>query len=537
LTRHGRLLEVAVVSVALAALAAAIYGHHAIHGGFIGDGWANVGIYELAPKHGLAGGIESFLAQPSISPRPLYAVYLTALNMVLGTHMGLWLAWLVATNVLMCASVYALLRELDFARLDAGLMATLLLIFPAASSLRLWTAVVQAPLAIALTAVGFLVALRAFDSRGGRRLALHGASLALFAASLLLYEIALPVMLASVLLYRFRVPWRVASTRWVADCGVLLPLALAVTRSSAAGTQQGDGMWDHAAAIFDQAQTLLATVVLPLGSDRWHVLALVAMVPLAAIAVRSRLPRDDPARATLRRWLTVVLAGLVVAGLGYAIYVPGIDYYSPMGLGIANRVNAVPGVGWVLVVYGIVRLAATMAFRGLASAPLLGAGLSLAACVLLGASWVQATARDADAYERAYLEGARVLSLVQAAVPDPPEHSAIWTFGQPVEIRPGIPVFGNTWDFPTSLQLRYGTPAIAGYVGFPGTTFDCQADRIVPGGNPNYQGANAELFAVGYGRTYFVDATTGRSQRIRTPAQCRKAAQAFPRSPPYPPPS
>jgi hypothetical protein len=237
----------------------------------------------------------------------------------------------------------------------------------------------------------------------------------------------------------------------------------------------------------------------------------------------------------LRRWLVVLAAGLTVVALGYAIYVPGLDFYTPTALGIANRVNAVPGIGWVLVLYSLIMLAATMVFRGIRRGRSLAAAVTLLACVLIGASWVQSITEEADAFTRASREGQDVLTSVRTALPDPPHGSTIWTFGQPAEISPGIPIFGNTWDMTSSVQLMYSDPTMRSFVGFSGTTFVCRPDAIVPGG-PSYVVPNPralENLSSAYGETYFVETTTGRWKRLDTPAQCRRASASFQRSPAF----
>lgn len=530
-TGSTTLVETGAVALLLTALAAAVYGSHAIHGGFLSDAWGIRAHYEFAPNSGLLGGIENYLRAPNVIPRPLQAVYFSAQNALFGPHTGFWLAWQGALGVLMSASLYVLLRQLGFARGHAGVVSALVLIFPAATSIRLWIAPVS-HLTIALALLGFTIALRAFGTAGRRRFGLHGLSILMFVASLLLYELMLPLMLASALCYRLRVPWAPALKRWLVDCVVLLPLVFTVTRSedSSWEAQTVGGMWDHALVFWDQAQTLFATVVLPFGTEDWYVFALVAVVPAAALILLRQLDAGDPARADLLRWLGAIAGGLVVVTLGYTIYVPAMDYYAPLGPGVANRVNAVPSIGWVLVLYGLIALAATMAFRGLPSARGWALATALACSVFVGVGWLEAVQRDSRAFTQAYAEGQRVLRTVRAAMPTTPPSSTIWTFGQPAELRPGVPVFSNTWDMTSSIRLLYGDPTLDSYVGLAGTTFDCRRDRLVPGG-PYAGDAQPGSFGSRYGRTYFVDTTTGRWERIDSRAQCRSAASSFPRSP------
>jgi hypothetical protein len=503
----------------------------------VSDAWAIRALYVFAPDGGFLGGVDTYLAMPNIAPRPLQAVYFAAQNALFGPHMGWWLAWQTALAALMSGSLYALLRLLDFRRLEAGAVSALVLIFPAATSIRLWVAPAS-QLAISLALAGFALALCAFRAHGRRRLTLHALSLTAFASSLLLYEAMLPLMLASVLLYRLRVPWEAAIKRWGADCVLLIPLVVMVTRSDSSEweTQSAAGTWDHATVFWDQAQTLLATVLLPFGTDDRYALALVALVPAVALIALRRLDPADPARAELRRWLGTIAGGLVVIALGYSIFLPAIDYYMPLGPGLGNRVNAVPSIGWVLLLYGTVALAATMAGRALSLAPRLTSQIALAACVVLSVGWLQAVSRDASAFARGFEEGQRVLQAVRAAVPEPAPSSTIWTFGQPAEIELGVPVFSNVWDMAASVQLMYGDQTLRSFVAFAGTTFACGSDRMTPGGRYEADARRRQSpFASRYGRTYFVDTTSGRWERIDSRAQCRAASSSFPPAPGLPP--
>jgi hypothetical protein len=531
--------QAALVAVSLTVLATLAYGSHAIHGGFISDGWSVRATYVFAPGDGLVGKLDQFLAQPGIDVRPLFAIYLVLLNAAFGDHTTLWLAWLSATSVFMSWSLYLLLRKLDVKFHDAALIACMVLIFPAASSLRLWTATASISVAIGVAALGFVVALNAFNAKDRRRPILHSVSLLAFVASLLLYEAAISLMLASVLLYRLAVPWRVAVQRWALDVAVLVSLTslLAISSPTAKETQDFAGMWAHGGEIFGQVGTMLGTVVVPLGTAHWYVVGLLVVVPLAAMRTTRRLAPGDPAGVELRFWLWALLAGIVVVVLGYAVFVPGIDYYVPMGPGIANRVNAVPSIGWVISLYSYIVLAAVLAFRGATALRLWAPVLTLLGCFIISVGWFSLISRDVDAFTAAFREDKRILAVMRAAIPKPPPNSMIWTFGQPVEIAPGVPVFGNTWDMTTSVQLMYGDPTIRSLVGFPGTTFECWSNAVVPGNNLSYAPgipSPENPFASPYGRTYFIDTTTGRVVSIRNRDECRAAAASFSHSPPFP---
>lgn len=533
-------VEAAATTLALAATAAIVYGSNVLHGGFLSDSWTFRSVYALSPHGGFFDGLDQLFVGENLQARPFQAIYLATLNAASGSHTALWFVALDAANVVMCMGICLLLRKLRFEFLDAALIAGLILVFPAASSLRLWAANVQVPVSMSLAVFGFLVALHAFEADGRRRTALHGASLAMFVASVLFYEAALPLMLCSALLYRLCVPWSKALRRWVVDALVLLSVtaALTVSAPNAKEVQGWDGMWHHAGRIFDQSWTLLATRLLPFGGGGWLALAVAALVALGIAVIAMRTRTDRTTRALLVRWLGVLTAGLVVVALGSAIYAPGPDFYVPLAEGIGNRVNAVSGIGWVLIIYAWLKLVVSVAASRSARPEPAALAAVAVVCAAIGVYWGNLSADDARAYVEAHREDQRVLASIRAAIPEPPAGSTIWTFGQPVQVVPGVPVFGNVWDMTSGVQLLYGDPTLKSFVGYEETTFDCLGHAVVPGGNPTYVTAfppAADYFASRYGQTYFVDTTSGRVEQIRTPGDCRRAAASFRRSPPYPP--
>lgn len=528
-------LQAGAVAVVLAGVAAAAYGPNAVHGGFLSDAWSIRSLYVFsANTHGFGGVVDSFLTELNQAKRPLAAVYLVGLNAAFGPHTGFWFAWLGATGAALSLSLYLLLRKLGLAFPDAGLIAILVLIFPATNSLHFWLATVHIPAALSLAALGFLLALMAFDAlKTPRRIALHCASLAAFVMSVLLYEAALPLMLSSVALYRLHVPWRTAIPRWIADCVILIPLVLLVTLASSTGHEETEaGAWAHAQVIFESGRALFTTVVLPFGSIGWYIVALVALVPAAAILVYVRLSDTDISRADLRRWLVTLAAGGVVVAFGYAIYIPGTDYYNPIAPGVGDRVNALASVGWVLILYAIVMLGATLAFRGLPRARLLSSIGAAVACALISVGWIRSVNDYSHYFTGAYKEDVRVLTTIRESLPSPRPESTIWTFGQPVEFAPGVPVFGNTWDMTGSVQLQYDDPTLTSLVAQEGTVFYCRQGEVLPGGSAySVEGGPDAGFASPYGRTYFLDTSTGRTERIDGRRQCRQAERSFQRSP------
>jgi hypothetical protein len=533
---RGR-LELAGLLAVLLVIAVLVYGPHAQSGGFIGDAWTTRAWYQLYPHGDFLDTVNRFLQLSSMSTRPLNAFYRVLLNDAFGGEMGAWFAWQAISCAAMSGLLFLLLRRLRFPSLDSAAIAVLVFLFPAATALRFWTPVIHASLAISLAILGFLLAFWAFDRGTGRAAAAgHAGSLLLFAASLLLYEVALPIMLASALLYRLRVPWRRAARRWLLDVAVLIPIALTVTRSSSAAAQQqsGSGSLSHAWTILADCPRLLAHTLLPLGG--WYGVAAFALLLVGSVVLLRLLPAADRRRPAVRRFLGVFCAGILVVLLSYSIYAPGIDYYRPTAPGIADRVNAVAGIGWVLVLYaGLGLLGVLLAGRRYNRR--IAAAVTAAGAAVLLAAWVPIVATDSRHYDAAYREGQRTLAVVRSALPDPPPGTTIWTFGQPVEIAPGVPVFGNTWDMTDSVALMYRDPTVRGYVGFPGTILECRDRWLAPFGNASYPTASppeSSEFASRYGSLYFVDTVTGQFAAIDSRAACLRALRTFHPSPALP---
>jgi hypothetical protein len=528
------LLGGAALAGLLALVAVLVYGEHARDGGWIGDAWVTRAWYSLYPHTDFFATVGHFFDLNSMNARPANAVYRVALNGWFGADTQAWYLWQIASCVGMCLAIYALLREIGLAYLDAAAVVLLLALFPASASLWLWSPVLHASLAILLAAIGFLLALRAFAATGSRRVVLHGGSLFLFVVSLLLYEVCLPLFLASFLLYALRAPRRAALRRWLLDCAILLPLALLITGSTESRDQGVGGSFDHAGKIAGELPVLLFGRLLPLGPVRaLAFLALLGIYAAAFLTIRRR-PSGDPVRARLERLFAITGGGLLVILLGYLIYVPGLDYYRPLVHGIADRINAVAGIGWTLCLYALMAMIATLLAQRARRPTVYAAVVTAALTIALAISWLAPIAEESRAYLDADREDDRVLELVERAVPNPPRGGAIWVFGQPVEAAPGVPVFANYWNMTAAVALAHHDRHVRSFVGLPWTRFECRPDGLVPGGSTEYPPpppGKLGRFGSRYGRTYFVETVRGQVIAVDSRQRCLEAKDAFPRSP------
>jgi len=518
--------ELALVGGLLLVVAAVVFGPHARDGGFLSDDWAIYSLLKFSDHQGFFGAIETLLGQPNISQRPGLAIYLAAVDGVFGLHMGYYLALAAAMGVVLALSVYWVLRLMELPVGVAGSVSLLILLFPGADAMRLWIVANGGQVALTLAVLGFGLAILAFRADGAARIARHVGSVGLFAASVLVQEVALAVICGGLLLYLLITPRREAVMRWAADLVVLVPIAVFVTSRSSFERQDGAGMVEHAQAIFSGASTLFTSAVLPIGVDGWFVLGAVLLVLGAAITVARSLRPEDADRAQLRVYLTATVAGLVVVVAGYAMYVPAIDYYTPAAYGIGNRVNNVASIGWALLLVSIVMIVTTLVGRVSLQSRRFAQAIALVALLLVALQYVDQLRTDAKRYQRAYTTGAAALATMQESVPKPPAGAMVWTFGQPIEQVPGIPVFGNTWDMTSSVQLMWRDSTIYSVPAYPDLQFDCGSGMVGPAGDLLEEGP----YRVRYGKAYFVNTVTGAYAVPRNRPECLRITRKWARS-------
>jgi hypothetical protein len=510
------------VAALLGALATAVYGTHVAHGGFYNDDWD----HSVRHHFGAEGGVVGFVAPFTfISFRPVAVLYLPATHALFGTDPAPHLAWALAMAVAMSAALFALLRTLGMERLHAGLIAGLLLLFPASDASRLWAAAATALPAIALYLAGTTVAIRGLRATGRRSFVLHGVALVLYLLSVMTYEVAAGAMLMSVLAYRLAAGWRRAASRWAADLAVLTPVLLLVTANTWNAPEPASVQAHHAWTIAEQATTILARSALPFGAARTApVCGALAAVALAGAITCWVLPRADAARAALRRWLLTAAASVLAVAAGYLTFIPGDpQVYSPLREGQFNRVNVLAAIGYVMLVYSLAMVAGLVAFRGRPRWHLASSSVAVLAGVLLAAGYAQEVRADIAVWDRAAAAQDQVVDTVASLLPDPPHGSVLYTFGHPTSFD-GVPVFAASWDLVGAVQTRWTDPSLRGFPAIPGTTMACGATGV------DMRNDNAEYGdsqAAPYGSAYLIDVAARRIARVDDAASCAALVPGF----------
>jgi hypothetical protein len=496
-----------------------LYGRHILHGGLYSDDWAFASVTE----HGNGLASEYRDLRGSVGFRPLGVASLVIRFSLFGDHTRWHLAAVLMSTVLLCAAIYLFLRSLGIEKLHAGAISLLALACPYADATRLWATGSGANIAITLWLLGVVVALRGLTARTKRNaILLHAGAVCLYLASLLQYEVAYAAICASGLLYLTRAGWSRMLPRSAVDVTVAtVAVGVIVSRSEVSRT---DSFLHHARVMFDGGVQILARVVVPFDDPRpaLVVTALALVFGAAAVAVW-RLPRHDPARRELARWLAVAAGGLVTAVAGYSLFAGAFDYYQPLNPGLANRTNAVASLGFIALAYAAIAGLAILVLGRFRLPRGVSAAVTLGVAALVFAGYQNRLEENVATWDRTWDQQRTILRVLQTRLPDPPPSSTIYTFGHAVvSENPGLPIFISPWELRGAVQTVYDDPTLVAYPALPGTRLAC-------GRRGGYLEGDAYTRAYGddYGQIYLVDIPTERVERPDTRKQCLKGAGEF----------
>jgi hypothetical protein len=518
---RGPGLAFAIFLVVLVVVGLLAYAGHIRDGGFYYDDWANSALYHYPSRHGFFGAVHD-LWQIS-SYRPALTVYIPILEAVFGYHMGFHLAWAFLLALGMSVSLFFFLGALGLDAVAAGTIAVLVLVFPSSDATRLWATSSMASLAIIFYCLGSLLALRGLRGPGRGWIA-HAGAVLLYAVSILLYEIAAGPILLSVLVYRRVTSWRRAAYMWLVDLVVVVPILLLVTSNNGRGKLTLSQELHHVRKIADQGLSLFAYAAAPIGSPKRDLVIAVVLAVIACAAVVCRLlPKLDPARVELKRWLIVVPFAVLGTALAWLVFVPADPYYSPGEPGVGNRVNVLAAVGIVTLVYALAAMVGTLFFRGLPRWRILSSTFAVLASVGIGIGYMHTLHRDVGAYNRAFNLEQSTLNVLKGRLGKPPPGSTIYTFNQPGYAAPGVPIFASSWDLNGAVKITFHDGSLRAYPVIQGVPVQCGAQSM---GVP-VSGYRQSV----YGRSYFVDIASGRVARVTSRHACNALLGSFPPGP------
>ncbi|MEO8348670.1 MAG: hypothetical protein ABI610_07140 [Acidobacteriota bacterium] len=461
--------------------------------GFYTDDWAFLAISANAPDQSLGGTYRALLPQDRM--RPVAWLYRAALYRAFGLEP---LPYHVVNTLVLagCAILfYLVLRELGTPRLYAVAAPTFWAVAPHYTALRFWYGGgFNASLAIALYLLSLYADLKGPASGGARRFGWAALSLLSLVASVLAYEIAVPLFLLNAFLV-----WRRSRSFSAVPWANLAALAGLVAYKLATSERFGTGgdvpgfaagllrtlvAWDYPPGI--SGLNLRAGVAVNFGdygvslpataarlASRFPSLAAVCVAAACAVATLLYLVRlsrsagtATPERRTAARLLG---AGLVVFALGYSIFLTNRNIQlSPTGVG--NRTAAASSLGAAMAITG--------ALAWLGGTPRREAVARRLFAVLL-AAWVAAgalvTATLATFWTRAWRQERLVLDDVRKRFPKLVPGSTLLLDGVCRYVGPA-PVFEAAWDLAGALQLYYRDPTLSADVVNP--TLEVRDDAV-----------------------------------------------------------
>ncbi|MGH2984469.1 MAG: hypothetical protein ACRDK5_09495, partial [Solirubrobacterales bacterium] len=260
-------------------------------GGFYSDDWA------IQWEWHTYGFSEAVSRQFDIlGAKPLLGILLIGSYEVLGTdpashHL------VVALLTLGCTvGFYFVIRGLRFPPKDAIPIALLALLFPWASSVRLWPTGGLNNFAVLLLFAGFLIALRGLRVEGQRGILIHLAATACYVASILTYEVTTGVALFAWTAYAWLGGWRRALPRMALDIPAVAAAAIYTAENTNKHVETLAEQLRHVPDIARGGADLIAATLFPVSIPAEISPAVTAIVLGAALAVliaaalRSRAP-------------------------------------------------------------------------------------------------------------------------------------------------------------------------------------------------------------------------------------------------------
>jgi hypothetical protein len=440
--------------------------------GFSSDDWWFLARMHAASSDGLLD-LYRAAQSPFHAMRPVFIGLLALLFKLFALHplgyhvVNAGLLWAAALGL------YAVARRF-LPRTDALALALVFLVLPEYGTVRYWMTAVPLTLSLALFTFSVYADLRAVEATDEGRTRIRagwkGLALAALVASLLAYELFLPLVLANVLLaevlLRRRAPaMRPGRAARGLSHGCTAAAVVAIAAFKWATTERlgaldlpsllhryGELVTVSARiAVFDYGLGLpkrVARLAVP-GSTGLPALCAVATgVLVAGLLLRSGRERLSAAADRLAA-PRLIGAGVLVFVLGYAIFLTNANALAT-ATGIGNRIAMASSIGVAMVLVGSIRLATAWVGppdrRALAFASLVG--VVCACCVFV----VQGLARYWTEAPRAQ---ERIVEAIHQRWPTLPPGTTLILDGSCPYLGPAI-VFESSWDLSHRLQILYG---------------------------------------------------------------------------------
>jgi hypothetical protein len=336
--------------------------------GFYTDDWVFLQLLRAAPDQSLAGLIRALYAGDIvIRQRPMQMLDLAILYRIFGSHPAGY-HWVNAA-VLVCVALllYLSLRELGQPRVIALAVAVLYGLSPNYATDRFWIAAFQAPLSIAFYLLSLYADLKALPANGAGRWSWRFLSMLCVIGSGMAYEVALPLFLLNPILVGYIARQRRARLNSSAPTAAgwllfwtpsALAFALVIGYKLLVTVRLGvpGSYWTHLLDLVIGAPRVnfgtyglgLPLVLLWIfrHAPPWPSLALGGGLGLAIGGYLAWTARQTAVSwPSPKAWLTLVGVGVVVFGLGYAIFLVNADvWFTSASVGNRTAIAAALGV-------------------------------------------------------------------------------------------------------------------------------------------------------------------------------------------------
>ena len=500
----------------------AVYVPHVVHGGLAADDWVDASRFYFHHGSGFGAAVAAH-ADPS---RTVWSVINTLDWWVMGIHPVPHLIQTLAASLIEAGLILAVARRLGMPLLAGATLALLVLLWPAADSSRLWANGAQQTIAVVLLLAGFLVALIGLDRHGPWSVVLHCLAIVLYVASMLDYELTAPVILLAGFVYVHQVGWRRGGWRWALDAIAVLTTLLHRDLTTHKHSFGVSADLDHARVIGDQALTLAAHSVLPVGGVP-RVGVLIGIGGVVGVGLVLALSGPPSQRQRARRNVGYLVAGAAVVVAGYLMIVPADPGYQPVSAGVGNRIDAVAALGFALIVLALCGIVGQVAARMTGGSGRRVAGVSTALALVIIAMGASVVVTDASHWDRASVEQQETLAVIRHLVRSPSATTTVFTFGRSGYSAPSVPIFGGggNGDLVGAVRVMWMNGSVRGFPILQEMHFVCSSYsvRLLDTGMINSTTV--------YGRADFINLLTSKVVVPRDQHQCQAVTSAFPYAP------
>ena len=441
--------------------------------GFYSDDWIFLSLLQHAHSHSIADLFQALYAgDVVIRQRPVQMVYLVLFYKLFGLHPFFY--HLANTLALLVTAIlfYLVLREFGQRREVALAISLVYLLLPHYSTDRFWIAAHQATFSISLYFLSLYADLRAFRAYPNHFIRWKFLSASGLVLSGLSYEVVLPLFILNPFLVWYGAQWidktekaTLFSRKFLSLFGINL-LALVcilvfkglVTVRTNVGTNFITHLMNVATgAVRVNFGTYGVAMPYVVSWILFHhpngFVLLLSTFTGALIFFYLQKMTSRPAEFNSKHWLVFIVLGLLVFGLGYAVFAVNADvWFTSTSLG--NRVVIAAAIGVAIVFVGVIGWICSMPpMKKWGQTPF------FVSVSLIAATGFLINNTLASFWVTAYTSQQQLLKDIKDNVPELPAGSTFILDGVCLQ-QGGAYLFTGTRDLTSALWMAYGEPSL-----------------------------------------------------------------------------